>query len=86
MRRIWAKRLAACLGEVTFRFNERVNPNLFRDTRVKLIAAPVLEDKTSLLGMLRLSVNLVSNAKNSIFVGGVTHHRACDFFENFVIV
>ena len=33
------------LGEMTFRFNNRANPYLFRDTLIKLIEAPVLEYK-----------------------------------------
>jgi transposase-like protein len=40
-----AKHLAAYLDEMTFRFNNRDNPFLFRDTMMKLIEAPVLEYK-----------------------------------------
>jgi hypothetical protein len=40
-----AKHLAAYLDEMTFRFNNRDNPFLFRDTMMKLIDAPVLEYK-----------------------------------------
>ena len=40
-----AKHLAAYLNEITFRFNNRDNPYLFRDTMQKLIEAPVLEYK-----------------------------------------
>ena len=40
-----AKHLEAYLDEMTFRFNNRNNPYLFRDTMQKLIEAPVLEYK-----------------------------------------
>ena len=40
-----AKHLEAYLDEMTFRFNNRNNPYLFRDTMMKLIEAPVLEYK-----------------------------------------
>jgi hypothetical protein len=40
-----AKHLEAYLDEMTFRFNNRKNPYLFRDTLLKLIEAPVLEQK-----------------------------------------
>jgi transposase-like protein len=40
-----AKHLSAYLDEITFRFNNRDNPYLFRDTLIKLIEAPVLEYK-----------------------------------------
>jgi transposase-like protein len=43
--RISAKHLSAYLDEMTFRFNNRANPYLFRDTLMKLIEAPVLEYK-----------------------------------------
>jgi transposase-like protein len=43
--RISAKHLAAYLDEMEFRFNNRSNPYLFRDTLIKLIEAPVLEYK-----------------------------------------
>jgi transposase-like protein len=43
--KISAKHLAAYLDEMTFRFNNRDNPYLFRDTMKKLIEAPVLEYK-----------------------------------------
>jgi len=43
--KISAKHLAAYLDEMTFRFNNRDNPFLFRDTMMKLINAPVLEYK-----------------------------------------
>jgi hypothetical protein len=36
----------AYLDEMTFRFNNRHNSYLFRDTLMKLIEAPVLEYKT----------------------------------------
>jgi hypothetical protein len=39
------KHLSAYLDEMTFRFNDRANPYLFRDTLLKLIEAPVLEYK-----------------------------------------
>lgn len=39
------KHLSAYLDEMTFRFNNRENPCLFRDTLVKLLEAPVLEYK-----------------------------------------
>jgi transposase-like protein len=41
--KISAKHLSAYLDEMTFRFNNRTNPYLFRDTMQKLIEAPVLE-------------------------------------------
>ena len=40
-----AKHLEAYLNEMTFRFNNRSNPYLFRDTMIKLLEAPVLEYK-----------------------------------------
>jgi transposase-like protein len=43
--KVSAKHLAAYLDEMTFRFNNRNNPYLFRDTLLKLIEAPVLEYK-----------------------------------------
>jgi len=43
--KISAKHLSAYLDEMTFRFNNRDNPFLFRDTMMKLIEAPVLEYK-----------------------------------------
>jgi transposase-like protein len=43
--KISAKHLAAYLDEMTFRFNNRDNPYLFRDTMMKLIEAPVLQYK-----------------------------------------
>jgi len=43
--KISAKHLAAYLDEMTFRFNNRDNPFLFRDTMMKLIDAPVLQYK-----------------------------------------
>ena len=43
--KVSAKHLAAYLDEMTFRFNNRNNPYLFRDTMIKLIDAPVLEYK-----------------------------------------
>ncbi len=43
--KVSAKHLAAYLDEMTFRFNNRDNPFLFRDTLLKLIEAPVLEYK-----------------------------------------
>jgi len=44
--KVSAKHLPAYLNEMTFRFNNRENPYLFRDTMMKLIEAPVLEYKT----------------------------------------
>jgi transposase-like protein len=41
--KVSAKHLPAYLDEMTFRFNNRHNPYLFRDTLMKLIEAPVLE-------------------------------------------
>jgi hypothetical protein len=38
--KISAKHLTAYLDEMTFRFNNRDNPYLFRDTMMKLIEAP----------------------------------------------
>jgi transposase-like protein len=43
--KVSAKHLSAYLDEMTFRFNNRSNPFLFRDTLMKLIEAPVLEYK-----------------------------------------
>ncbi len=43
--KVSAKHLPAYLDEMTFRFNNRHNPYLFRDTLIKLIEAPVLEYK-----------------------------------------
>jgi transposase-like protein len=43
--KVSAKHLSAYLDEMTFRFNNRANPYLFRDTLLKLIEAPVLEYK-----------------------------------------
>jgi transposase-like protein len=40
-----AKHLPAYLDEMCFRFNNRKNPYLFRDTIIKLIASPNLEYK-----------------------------------------
>ncbi|MGA3371393.1 MAG: hypothetical protein ABSC48_06475 [Terracidiphilus sp.] len=40
-----AKHLAAYLDEMEFRFNNRSNPYLFRDTLMRLIEAPVLDYK-----------------------------------------
>jgi transposase-like protein len=43
--KISAKHLEAYLDEMTFRFNNRNNPYLFRDTLMRLIDAPKLEYK-----------------------------------------
>ena len=43
--KISAKHLQAYLDEMTWRFDNRNNPYLFRDTIIKLIEAPVLEYK-----------------------------------------
>lgn len=43
--KVSAKHLPAYLDEMAFRFNDRSNPYLFRDTLMKLIEAPVLEYK-----------------------------------------
>ena len=43
--KISAKHLPAYLDEMTFRFNNRHNPYLFRDTMLKLIEGPVVEYK-----------------------------------------
>jgi transposase-like protein len=43
--KVSAKHLSAYLDEMTFRFNNRSNPYLFRDTLMKLLEAPVLEYK-----------------------------------------
>jgi transposase-like protein len=42
---ISAKHLAAYLEEMEFRFNNRKNPSLFRDTILRLIASPNIEYK-----------------------------------------
>jgi len=39
------KHLPAYLDEMCFRFNNRKNPYLFRDTIIKLISSPNLEHK-----------------------------------------
>lgn len=44
--KVSAKHLAAYLDEMCFRFNNRDNPYLFRDTILKLIASPNLEYKS----------------------------------------
>ncbi len=43
--KVSAKHLSAYLDEMTFRFNNRDNPFLFRDTLMKLLSAQVLEYK-----------------------------------------
>ena len=43
--KVSAKHLSAYLDEMTFRFNNRANPYLFRDTLMKLLEADVLEYK-----------------------------------------
>ena len=43
--RISAKHLPAYLDEMTWRFNNRKNPFLFRDTLLRLLNAPVMEYK-----------------------------------------
>ena len=43
--KISAKHLQAYLDEMTWRFDNRNNPYLFRDTMMKLIEAPILEYK-----------------------------------------
>jgi hypothetical protein len=43
--KVSAKHLPAYLDEMCFRFNNRKNPYLFRDTILKLIASPNLEYK-----------------------------------------
>jgi transposase-like protein len=43
--KVSAKHLPAYLDEMCFRFNNRKNPSLFRDTLLKLIGAPNLEYK-----------------------------------------
>lgn len=43
--KISAKHLSAYLDEMQFRFNNRQNPYLFRDTMQKLIETPILEYK-----------------------------------------
>ena len=43
--KVSAKHLPAYLEEMSFRFNNRKNPYLFRDTIVKLIQSPNLEYK-----------------------------------------
>jgi transposase-like protein len=44
--KVSAKHLSAYLDEMTFRFNNRDNPYLFRDTLLKLVNASTLEYKT----------------------------------------
>ena len=43
--KVSAKHLAAYLNEMCFRFNNRKNPYLFRDTLIKMIQSPNLEYK-----------------------------------------
>jgi len=43
--KVSAKHLQAYLDEMTWRFDNRNNPYLFRDTMMKLIEVPVLEYK-----------------------------------------
>jgi hypothetical protein len=43
--KISAKHLQAYLDEMTWRFDNRSNPYLFRDTLIELVEAPVLEYK-----------------------------------------
>lgn len=43
--KISAKHLQAYLDEMIWRFDNRSNPYLFRDTMMRLIEAPVLEHK-----------------------------------------
>jgi hypothetical protein len=43
--KVSAKHLSAYLDEMTFRFSNRNNPYLFRDTMMKLLAAETLEYK-----------------------------------------
>jgi hypothetical protein len=43
--KVSAKHLPAYLDEMCFRFNNRENPFLFRDTIMKLISSPNLEYK-----------------------------------------
>jgi transposase-like protein len=43
--KVSAKHLSAYLDEMTFRFNNRHNPYLFRDTLLKLLSSPALEYK-----------------------------------------
>jgi hypothetical protein len=40
-----AKHLQAYLDEMTWRFDNRKNPYLFRDTMLRLLNAPVMEYK-----------------------------------------
>ncbi len=51
--KVSAKHLPAYLDEMTFRFNNRSNPYLFRDTLMKLIEAPVLEYKKLTGGVIQ---------------------------------
>jgi len=45
LQHISAKHLASYLEEMSFRFNNRKNPYLFRDTIIKLIQSPNIEYK-----------------------------------------
>jgi hypothetical protein len=45
--KVSAKHLPAYLDEMTFRFNNRANTFLFRDTLLKLIEAPVWNTRSS---------------------------------------
>jgi hypothetical protein len=49
--KVSAKHLTAYLGEMTFRFNNRSNSYLFRDTLLRLLEAPVLEHKKLTAGV-----------------------------------
>jgi len=43
--KVSAKHLPAYLDEMCFRFNNRKNPYLFRDTLIKLLSSPHIEYK-----------------------------------------
>lgn len=60
--RISPKHLPAYLDEMEFRFNNRKNPYLFRDTLMRLLDAPVMEYKNSLLLKSASSLLALSDA------------------------
>ena len=56
--RVSAKHLVAYLDEMTWRFNNRKNPFLFRDTMLKLIYALLKSDQDMTHHFLRLGLGL----------------------------
>src|SRR5439155_447607 len=72
--RISAKHLQAYLDEMTWRFNNRKNPFLFRDTMLRLIASDNLEYR----GLAHQSTDRLDGCRNvAIYIEG--HIIDCDF-------